>query len=288
MQPFVLIALVIVALAAGLTACAPLTAYNALVPVDRGANAAASDIAYGPHPRQRLDVYAPSGDDRGRPVVVVFYGGSWNSGSKRDYAFLGAALASRGLIAVIADYRLVPEVRFPAFLDDGALAVVWARQHARSFGGDAERLFLLGHSAGAYNAVMLALDARYLQKAGAPVSAIKGVVGLAGPYDFLPLDIDVTRAAFANAEDLALTQPINLVTSRAPRMLLATGAGDTTVYPRNSIRLAARLKESGVPATLRSYPGIGHIGILLALSLPFRGNAPVLDDIARFISMEPR
>ena len=178
------------------SACSPLTAFNAIVPADRGAELAQSGVAYGPLPRQTLDVYKPEGKSGPYPVIVVFYGGSWNSGRRQDYAFLGRALASRDFVAVVADYRLVPEIRFPVFLEDAASAVVWAHQNAQNFGGDPGRLYLFGHSAGAYIAAMVALDGQYLKAAGASPAIIKGVAALSGPYDFLPLDVDSAKAAF--------------------------------------------------------------------------------------------
>ena len=273
--------LLAVLLAAG---CAPLTIYNALAPADFGGALVRADIAYGDHARQKLDVYAPEAGKSAAPIVVVFYGGSWNSGSKADYAFLGKALAAKGFVTVIADYRLVPEVRFPAFLDDCARATLWAHKNARQFGGDPGRLFLLGHSAGAYNAVMVALDGRFLRALGSDSSIIRGVAALAGPYDFLPLDADVAIAAFGREKDLNATQPINFASHAAPAMLLATGDDDTTVYPRNTYSLADKLKRFGAPVVVRSYAGVGHVEILLALSLPFRAKAPVLDDVASFIN----
>ena len=264
--------------------CSPLSTYNTLAPADDGGAAAKTGIAYGRHPRQKLDVYVPAKRSAAAPVVVVIYGGSWNSGSKSDYAFLGKALSSRGFATVIADYRLVPEIRFPAFLDDTAAAVAWARSNAQQFGGDPGQLYLLGHSAGAYNAVMVGLDGQYLRNVGIDPSKIRGVIGLAGPFDFLPLAVDSTREAFGNADDLNKTQPTNFASRSAPPMLLATGDGDTTVYPRNAVKLAEKLHAAGAFVSLRRYPEIGHVGILLALSLPFRSKAPVLDDITNFIN----
>ncbi|MEQ1653899.1 MAG: alpha/beta hydrolase [Hyphomicrobium sp.] len=272
------------ALGLWMSGCSPLTAYNTLAPADSGGAAAQRDISYGQHARQKLDVYVPSEKQTGVPVVVVAYGGSWNSGSKDDYAFLGKALASRGFVAVIADYRLVPEVRFPSFLDDTAAAAGWALTHALEFGGDPGKLYLLGHSAGAYNAVMIALDGQYLRRFGASPSQIRGVIGLAGPYDFLPLAVDSTKAAFGQSPNLSLTQPINFATKAAPAMLLATGDDDTTVYPRNSVALAGKLRAAGAEVSVRRYAGVGHVGIMLALSRPFRSKAPVLDDVVQFIN----
>jgi acetyl esterase/lipase len=262
--------------------CAPLTFYNALAPADPGVTRVKSDVAYGASPRQKLDIYAPTKRAGTLPVVVFLYGGSWNSGSKADYSFLAKAIAARRFIAVVADYRLVPDVAFPAFLDDSARAVAWSHTHAASFGGDPDRLFVLGHSAGAYNAAMIALDDRYLRAQGFSPAGLRGVAALAGPFDFLPLDGPTTIAAFGGARDLAVTQPINFVTGAAPDMFLATGDDDTTVRPRNTHTLARKLQQVGRPVTVRTYPGIGHVGILLALSRPLRGQAPVLDDVIAY------
>ena len=265
------------ALTALVAACSPLTLFNGVVPKDGGV-VRSDDITYGTHPRQKLDVYAPKGAT-GLPVIVWIYGGSWNSGMKEGYGFAGRAFASRGFVTVVPDYRLVPEVRYPAFLEDNAAAVRWVRANVARYGGDPDRIVLAGHSAGAYNAAMLAVDARWL---GADRAAIKGLIGLAGPYDFLPLDGPVTQAAFGQAPDLPDTQPVRHVDASAPRAFLATGADDTTVRPRNTEKLAAKLREAGVSVETRVYPKLGHVGIVTALARPLRGKAPVLDDATGF------
>jgi acetyl esterase/lipase len=241
------------------------------------------DIAFGPHPRQRLDIYLPSGPVSRASVAFFIYGGSWSSGDKGTYGFVGDAFASRGYVTVIADYRLVPEVRFPAFIEDGATALATVRRIIGRYGGDADRLHLLGHSAGAYNAMMLALDPRYLARAGVPRSAIRAAAGLSGPYDFLPLDVTATRAAFGNARNPAETQPISFARRGAPSIFLGTGTADTTVLPRNTDALAARLQGAGVPVTVRKYDGVGHAGTVLALA-PLLRFTPVLDDVTRFFA----
>ncbi|WNJ90408.1 alpha/beta hydrolase [Bosea sp. 685] len=245
----------------------------------------ASDVAYGRHPRQRMDIYVPQSGGTGRPVVFFIYGGSWANGAKETYAFVGEAFASRGFVTVIANYRLVPEVRFPTFIEDGALALRFVRDNIARFGGSPRMLHVMGHSAGAYNAMMLTLDRRYLVAAGLRSNDIRSAVGLSGPYDFLPFDIDVTKAAFGNARDPAQTQPINFVRSDAPPILLATGSDDTTVLPRNSERLAAALKKVGAKSvSLRIYPGLGHVGTVAALSGLLQWSAPILDDVVAFLT----
>ncbi|GAN77399.1 alpha/beta hydrolase [Acidisphaera rubrifaciens] len=247
------------------------------------------NVAYGPLPAQTLDIYAPAGGDGPFPAVVFLHGGGWTSGAPADYRFLGSALASRGVVAFIAGYRLFPDVAYPDFLRDGARAVAWAHVHAESFGADPRCLFVMGHSAGAYNAMMLALDERWLAGAGLrPSAVLAGAIGLAGPYDFLPIRDPEVRAVFAPAAaDLPSTQPINHVTSDAPPIFLASGLGDTTVRPGNTERLAGRLAAAGDRVTMRLYPRIGHILLIGAFAWPVRWTAPVLADTLRFIRTQP-
>ena len=252
----------------------------------------AKDVSFGDNARQKLDLYRPSGAQSPTsgtrlPIIVFIYGGSWQTGDKGGYAFAGRALASRGFLVAVPNYRLVPEVRFPGFLEDNAAAFRWVVRNAERYGGDPSRVVLVGHSAGAYNAAMLALDPRWL---GADRRAVKGFVGLAGPYDFLPLDGSTTRAAFGQERDLTTTQPVNFASAGDPPTLLLHGAKDTTVFPRNSRKLQARLAGAGVDARIRTYGELGHIGILTALARPFRGRAPVIDDVTMFANevLKPR
>lgn len=265
-----------------LGACSPLSAINTLLPSDGGSRLAARDVAYGPDPRQRLDVYVPDGAAPGAPVMTFIYGGGWNDGSKDDYGFVGHAFASRGFVTVVPDYRLVPQVRFPDFVDDCASALRWVQDNAADQGGDPRQIHLSGHSAGAYNAMMLALDRRYGARAGIRPGLVRSVSGLAGPYDFLPLDDARTIDAFGQYPRLAETQPVNFASRAAPRVFIATGDADTIVFPRNTYALGKRLKAAGATVEVKTYPGIGHPGILLALGKSFRSNAPALDDIVRF------
>ena len=274
MRTLILLALV------ALSACTPLRTFNAVVPKDRGAGLVAADQAFVSGRRGKLDVYAPSGVTQASklPVIVFFYGGSWSSGTKAGYAFLGRALAARGFVVAVPDFRLVPEVRFPAFLEDSAAAVEWVRANADRFGGDPDSIILVGHSSGAYTAAMLSLDPQWL---GADRPAIRGFAGIAGPYDFLPLD-KITEPVFGNATDLRATQPVSFASAGDPPAFLMMAGDDTLVGPRNAERLAQLLKQAGVKAELRSYPKIGHVEILLAIAKPLRGRAPVLDDLAAF------
>lgn len=280
------------ALCAGLllTGCAgtgvlsPVTVLNGLA---LGPYRAVDNIPYAPGPRQELDVYVPD-HARNAPVVVFYYGGSWQEGDKSIYRFVGAALASRGVVTVIPDYRVYPQTRFPGFLQDSAAAFAWARRHAAAYGGDPGRIFVMGHSAGAYNAAMLALDPEWLAAYGlSPRHDIAGVIGLAGPYDFLPLTDPALRSIFGPPGQFARTQPINYVAPGAPPAFLAAGTADTTVDPGNSRRLAARLAKAGDPVELKLYPGLNHRRLVGALSPLLRGFAPVLADCLAFIAHPP-
>jgi acetyl esterase/lipase len=243
-------------------------------------------IAYGGNPRQVLDVYVPKDARPGLPVVVFFYGGSWQHGERALYSFVGEALTSRQYIAVIADYRLWPEVGFPLFIDDGASVVAWTHANIAAHGGDPGRIVLAGHSAGAHIAAMLTLDRAYLAKAGTP-DVVTGFVGLAGPYDFLPLTDPELQALFGPPAGLAATQPINFVRADAPPLWLAHGTADTTVAPKNSINLAARTHAVGGRATLKLYDGYSHVGLVARLAAVMRPTSTLLDDMAAFIDALP-
>ena len=240
---------------------------------------------YAAAPRHALDVYVPTKPADGpAPVVIFYYGGNWDSGDRANYLFAGEALASRGFVAVLPDYRLYPEVRFPSFLNDSAEAVRWTFDHITEYGGDPQRVFLMGHSAGAYNAAMLALNPEYLCAAGVNPARIRGFVGLAGPYDFLPLQSKVTKAIFGFPDTPRTTQPIHYASAAAPPMLLLTGSDDSIVDPGNSRRLADSLRPRGVPVREIVYPGLGHLSLAGALAKPLRWIAPVLDDVTAFIT----
>ena len=244
------------------------TARRAGVTVSRG-------IAYGGLDRQLLDIYAPEGALGQCPVIVFFYGGSWRSGARGDVAFVALALARRGFVVVVPDYRLWPEVGYPHFVEDCKAATHWVAAQIGGYGGDARSMFLMGHSAGAYNAAMVAL--------AADAPPLTGMIGLAGAYDFLPLQDQTLQKIFAGPDDPLTTQPITYAHAHAPPMLLLTGAVDRAVLPRNTACLAAKLRQFGAPVETRVYPRIGHTGLLVALLPYLRWYAPVLRDVLAFI-----
>ena len=276
--------LAILPLTAGLVACTPLSAINALS--SSSESTVTLELPYGPLPRQKLDVYAPKSHAGLAPVVVFFYGGNWSTGERADYAFVGHALASRGYVAVIADYRLYPEVHYPEILQDAARAVAWTAVEVRRYGGDPARLFVMGHSAGAYNAAMVALDASLLGRHGMRPQDLRGWIGLAGPYDFLPIENPDARPVFFFPDTPASSQPINHVTAGAPpALLIAPQPGhDKLVNPqRNTGGLAAALRAQGRPVTEQYLDGVSHATLVASLASPLRMLAPTLDRVSTFI-----
>jgi acetyl esterase/lipase len=270
-------------LAAGCTGLAFLAA-NA--PVAFAPHERIVDLAYGPERRQRLDVYtpvSPAGVAARRPVVVFIHGGSWQTGSKDQYRFVGHALADQGLVAVVINYRLNPDVQFPAFVDDAAAAVAWTLRNIGDYGGDPGQVFVMGHSAGAHSAILLALDARYLAGAGASADDLRGAIGLSGPYDF-SIESPALRAIFGTPADVAATQPVSQARGDAPPLLLIHGTADRVCWVTNSIRLTERVRRTGGRAELRLYPGLGHSATISAFTTLRPASAPTLQDVTAFIT----
>ncbi|WP_296188112.1 alpha/beta hydrolase [Pseudomonas sp. UBA1879] len=273
-------------LAAGLLGvllgCSPLKVLNAFTP--GGTFSKTADVSYGPDPRNRLDIYTPIDAAADAPVVVFFYGGSWNSGSRSDYSFVGEALASRGIVAVLADYRLYPQVHYQGFLDDSAKAVGWTHQHIHEYRGDPSRLYVMGHSAGAYNAAMLALAPKWLATVDMKPSMLSGWIGLAGPYDFLPIENPEVKPVFYFPNSPPDSQPINHVSAASPPALLIAAKDDTVVNPRrNTGGMAERLRRQGVPVRELYFSKPGHATLVATFSRPMRGLAPVLDEVVAFV-----
>ncbi len=265
-----------------LTACSAVDLLNATVATDTYRRT--EGLAYGAHPRQQLDVYRPKDALSNAPMVVFFYGGNWSFGERGDYRFVGEALASQGIVTVVADYRLSPEFRYPAFVEDSAGATSWAFDHAREYGADPSRIFVMGHSAGAYNAAMLALDKRWLQAHGLLPSRLAGWIGLAGPYDFLPIGEPKTQVAFNWPATPKDSQPLSHASGGSPRALLLAPVTDKVVDPvRSTVAMAERLKSSGVKVESGLFENVSHVTLLASMASVLRGKAPVLEQVSAFV-----
>jgi acetyl esterase/lipase len=277
-----IVAHIAVAATVALAACAPIKLLNQHVP-DTG-YVREEGIAYGPLARQKLDVYRPKVVPPSAPVVVFFYGGAWRIGERRDYLFVGEALTAIGCVAAVADYRLYPEGRFPLFLEDGALATRWLRDHARQYGGDQHELYLMGHSAGAHLAAMLATDPQYLAAVGVKRSEVRGLIGVSGPYVLDTFPLTRWGPVFASTRnDLARAMPISYVTGHEPPMLLLSGDDDWWVPRRNTEAMAARVRAMGGEVVERHFPGLDHKVAIGAVGAPVRDQYAVLQEIDRFI-----
>lgn len=278
-----LVAAILVSMVITLPAAAQVTIFspfNIADAMDRGAVKVA-DIPYADGGRKKLDIYQPERVSGTAPVVMFIYGGSWRAGDKFEYEFVGRALAAAGFVTVIADYRLWPEVAYPSFLEDCAEAMAWIERNISAYGGDTTRFFIAGHSAGAYNAVMLGLDRSFAREFGVTMP-IRAVAGISGPYNFYPFEYDQVRETFGGAPNPEGTQPVNLVTSEAPPMLLSSGTADPIVRVQNSQVLASRLRNMGIWVTEKYYEGFGHLEPVIAMGAMMRFRMPVLQDIVDF------
>ena len=255
-------------------------AINLLVP--RAGYGVHHGLAFGREPRQKLDIYVPSALTAPAPVVLFFYGGGWQGGDRGDYLAFGQAFASAGMVTVVADYRLYPQVKYPGFVEDAAGALAFVRAHARQYGGDPDRIFLAGHSAGAYNAVMLASEPKFLADQGGSLNWIRGVIGIAGPYNFLPMSDPVYVDMFHGTNNTD-SMPVHHIDGPRPPMLLISGSEDGTVRLSNTNDMSERLRRFGSDVKVIFYKGVGHIGVILSLVRGFRGLAPLRQDMIDFI-----
>jgi acetyl esterase/lipase len=240
------------------------------------------NLPYGEGARDRLDVYFARTAPERAPVIVYLYGGRWQNGSKEQYRLLGDALTRRDLVLVVPEYRLYPEVEFPAWVEDAARAVRWTRENIQRFGGDPGRIWVVGHSAGGHTAALLALDDRYLLEAGVPTGSVRGFVSLAGPVNSEWTAADV-QALMGPREGWPATYPATHIDGTERPLLLLHGSGDRTVSPGNSVSLAERIRDRGGCARSLLYPGIGHVEIAVALAVPRLPGPPVLEDVLGFM-----
>ena len=254
--------------------------FNLDAAIDHGVHKEAN-VAYGDGEYRKLDIYTPENQTGPAPVVMFIYGGGWAAGEKSEYEFVARAFAANGFVAVIPNYRKYPEVVYPDFLYDNAEAVKWIEDNIANYGGDKNRFFLSGHSAGAYNAVMLAVDGEYFREYGVTMP-IRGVAGISGPYNFYPFEYDEVRRTFGAAPNPEGTQPINLVTENAPPMLLISGTSDPIVRVQNTTAFAKKLQASGIWVTEKYYEGFGHMEPVISLGAMWRWRAPVLADTLQF------
>lgn len=268
-----------------LTGCSPTKALNAMVP--SSSYALHTGVHYGQHARQRMDIYVPKMTDVRSEVVVFVYGGAWEEGDKRDFEFVGQAFSRLGYITVVPNYRLYPEVEFPAFIEDIALAIAQLPPRLERLGihePQGRHVILAGHSAGAHTVALLAADPAYLREQGATDTALVALIGLSGPYD-LPLEHERVQDKFTRVEgDEA--NPIALAHANMPPTLLIHGEADVVAKPEHAERFAEQLSNKGVVVDLHTYPRRRHVDIIASLASPLRFWSPAYADIQRFLQRD--
>ncbi|RZI97601.1 MAG: alpha/beta hydrolase [Variovorax sp.] len=280
-----------VSVVALLTACSPVKVLNSVVP--DSTYELQSNVGYGSEPRQRLDVYKPlpasMAASGAKPLVVFFFGGTWSNGDRAGFKFVGEALASRGAVVVIPDYGLSPVFKYPVFVQDSALAVKWALDNAARLGADPKQVYVMGHSSGGYNAAMVALDPRWLGAVGANPKQLAGWIGLAGPYDFLPIENPEAQVAFNWPQTPHDSQPLAHATAASPPALLLAASKDKLVNPvRNTQQMADKLRAAGVPVTVQTFDDLSHITLIGAVAKPLRWlGGPVLPPVLGFVGLAP-
>lgn len=274
-----------------MSACTPIKVLNSLVP--ENGYSLISALAYGTNARQKLDIYLPKAADQStkldsaklKKVIIFYYGGNWDSGERADYKFAAEALVSHGYIVVIPDYRVYPEVLFPALMADPVSAAKWVKTNIKKYNGDANKVFLAGHSAGAHIAAMMAINPEYLAEVSLKPNDFAGVIGLAGPYDFLPLKSERLKIIFGPEAQQWKSQPINFVDGKNPPLYLAVGMKDNTVWPRNTFNLAKKIKQNNGIAEVYEFASYGHVDMVSKLAKPLRGNGELLKSVITFIDL---
>jgi acetyl esterase/lipase len=260
---------------------------TAFAVANHGQPPADATAAYASGPRNGIDIYRPVGASESAPVVVFFYGGSWRTGARGDYRFVGRRLAAQGMLVLVADYRTYPDTTFPGFIEDGASAVTWVREHAQEWGGDPKCLFVAGHSAGAQIAALLATDGRYLAAHGMKPKDLAGAIAMSAPLDFA-ITGDLVPV-FGDPAQWPNAQPLNFVDGDEPPFLLIHGLRDKVVEPEDSRLFAARLERVKVPVTLRLLPEGGHSTPLVGLYQPIQAPEilPALNAFVRACGRKP-
>ena len=255
------------------------------------------EIAYLPEgggERHRLDVYSPP-EGSGHPVVIFYYGGGWRSGDKRLFEHLGRAFAVRGIVAAVVNYRLTPVVRSPAHAEDCAAAAAWIQRHIAGHGGDPSRIVLMGHSAGAHLAALIALDGRYLDHHRFDRSALRGIVPVSGVYD-LHAHIDTTvftsadhvREAFGSTEqELLHASPMRYIRPDAPPFLVIVAEEDPPGLRQQGREFADALRDADIDTMFISVKGRDHFSIVRRFGPSADTTAVAIAEFIHHVSKQP-
>jgi arylformamidase len=231
----------------------------------RRALACRLDIPYGPSPAETLDLFPAPGP---APVQVFVHGGYWRSLDKSDFSYVARAFQPAGVAVAVINYGLCPAVDLDELVGQCRRALAWVHRHARSFGGDPDRIFVSGHSAGGHLVAML-MSTDWAAWDGLPGDLIKGGAGISGLYDLEPI-----RLGFLNT-DLRLTpeqalrlSPVHVAPARAGHLLLAVGGLEGSEYHRQTDDLAAAWRARGLACEVMNLPDHDHFSIAGQLERP--------------------
>ena len=241
------------------------------------------NLAYGEHKDQVLDLVNLE-NSRDCPVILFFHGGSWRWGQKDYHREIGKQFAKSGIIFATANYRLYPEVRFPAFPRDASLAVKWLRENVAKHGGDPSRIFLMGHSAGAHSMALVGLDESYLKEVGGDFSWIRGVIGMSCPYYFDPNKEFLYREIFNVGRDHEEFMPLCLVDGgNEPPFLVMHGFFDPLVAVEGAEKFINKMRAAGGKVTRRIYSSHGHFSLVRRTTSWHIWPNPLLKDVVEFV-----
>jgi acetyl esterase/lipase len=258
----------VLGVASSLVSCTPRQILNGVSNTRERQVTTLKDLSYGALERQKLDVYLPTAlqtKEKNIPMIFFVHGGSWSNGSKEDYKFLGEAITKQGLGLAVINYRLVPSVTYPAFVEDTQLAMRWVHDHATDWGVNPDKIFLMGHSAGAFNVAAAIVDTERLKAVGLKASDFAGVIGVAGPYDF-EFKGQYTERVFKGYTRKEAMPSYKVARGMGlPPFLLLTVDKDELVGPENGELMLAALKENGVYVEQKTIFGTDHASVIGSL-----------------------
>jgi acetyl esterase/lipase len=217
--------------------------------------------------RHRLDLYLPRGK-RDAPVMMFVHGGGFTVGIKDQYAFVGQVFAANGIATAVISYRLSPKTSYPGHVQDVARAFAWLRGHVVEFGGNGERIFVSGHSAGATLVAMLGSDPSYLREVGETIEHIAGVIPISGSFTQSARSGMFDNPYAVDAEVVRNASAINHVTGAHRPFLILYGDKDAPRTGQDAEAMAKALKAAGNSADVHEIADHAHMDMITGVMSP--------------------